>query len=602
MNLSPKPETGRPAGPLPRQPEKAGLPESQADIVQLLAPVRRAIGLERIARGALLGLAVGSAVGAAVLVAPHIYAFHFAVPVGLLAIAVGVMAGAAFAIWRWPGAPEAARAADFHFHLNDRLTTALELRSSDTPVALVQRRDVTSRIDGLPLAKSRGPWLRRRDGAMTALAAMAFAGALALGAPGQAHHNAAAAPAQTQRMRKAAATQLQQLTSKLHLGLTPAQRHSEALRKLDLALARLRRQLLQASTRRTALRAISTTQQQLRQLALGLHPVNGKAVARLNSSLARYLNKGQAGYPLGANTQASARSMLATAQALNRLAQSLAHLTPAQRAALALALAKAANATSDNTLRQGLHQAASSLANGDTQSATAALQQTAQALAQTPSAQAALSRLSAAGSQLNLLKNQVSGVAGGVPFGSPAGTPSGSQSNQPGASNTGSSGRGTGQRNGYSLGTRGRSGKGQGTGNRAGGQGRLGIRGRGRGSGRGTRTGRGIGRGQSGQPQGSATRSGSGQGTSGARGRGGRGQGGLSRSGRNATVYIPARQGKGQETIQNGPNGAPAPGSIVPYHQVIGQFTQSARQALDRATLPSSLRQYVRRYFGTLSQ
>jgi hypothetical protein len=600
MNLSPKPEpppwgrraepeTGWPAGPVPRQPEKAGVPKSQADIIQLLAPVRRAMGLERIARGAFLGLAAGSAVGAAVLVALHIHTFHFAVQAGLLAIAVGVMAGVAFAIWRWPGAPEAARAADFHFHLNDRLTTALELRSSDTPVALVQRREVTSRIDGLPLAQSRGPWLRRRDGAVTALAAMAFAGALALGSPGQVHHTAAAAPSESQRMRKAAATQLQQLTSKLHLGLTPAQLHSEALRKLDLALARLRRQLLQASTRRTALRAISTTQQQLRQLALGLHPVNAKAVAQLNSSLARYLNKGQAAN----NTQASARSMLATAQALNRLAQSLAHLTPAQRAALALALAKAANATSDNTLRQGLHQAASSLANGDAQSASAALQQTAQALAQTPSAQAALSRLGAAGSQLNLLKNQVSGVAGQIP----AGTPNGSQSNQPGASNTGSSGRGTGRRNGYSLGTRGRSGKGRGTGNRTGSQGRLGIRGRG--TGRGTRAGRGTGRGQNGQPQGNApTRSG----TSGARGRGGRGQGGLSRRGRNATVYIPARQGRGQETIQNGPSGAPAPGAIVPYHQVIGQFTQSARQALDRATLPSSLQQYVRRYFGTLSQ
>ncbi len=567
--------------------------ESQrADIVQLLAPVRRAMGLGRIARGALLGLAAGSAVGAGVLVAPHIRAFHFALPVGLLAAALGVMAGAAFAISRWPGALEAARAADFHFHLNDRLTTALELRSSDTPVAMLQRRDVARRIDGLALAQSRGPWLRRRDVAVTALAAMAFAGALALGTQGQAHRTAAAGPSDTQRMRRAAAVQMQQLTSKLHRGLTPVQQRSEAWRQLDLALARLRRQLLHASTRRTALRAISATQQQLRHLALGLHPVNAKAVTRLNSSLARYLSKGRAGN----NTGSSARSMLATAQALNRLAQSLAHLTPAQRAALALALAKAANATSDNALRSSLHEAASSLAYGDPQSASTALQQAARALAQTPGAQAALSRLGAAGSQLALLKNQLSGLA-----------PSGWPSNQPGTSNAGSSGQGTGRRNGYNPGTGAKSGKGPGTGNSPGSR---------RGQGRGSRTGRGINRGQGGQPQRAAPTSSpqgaisrSGQGTSAAkpetgfagRGSGGRGRAGLDRRGRNVTVYIPARPGKGPETIQSGPNGAAAPGSIVPYHQVIGQYTQSAHQALDRAALPSSLQRYVRRYFGTLS-
>ena len=209
------------------------------------------------------------------------------------------------------------------------------------------------------------------------------------------------------------------------------------------------------------------------------------------------------------------------------------------------------------------------------------------ALAQTPAAQAALSRLGAASGQLSLLKNQLSGV----PI-------SGLPSNQPGTSRAGS-GKGTGRGKSYALGTGAR--KGQGTGAQRGlGRGSQPGQGQGKGSAQATGTGRGSGKGQ-GNPQGQYITSGA-QGTSGARGSGGRGRAGTSRSGRYVTVYVPAREGKGAQTIQNGPNGAAAPGSIVPYHQVIGQYTQTAHRALDRTTLPSSLRSYVRRYFGTLSQ
>jgi hypothetical protein len=68
------------------------------------------------------------------------------------------------------------------------------------------------------------------------------------------------------------------------------------------------------------------------------------------------------------------------------------------------------------------------------------------------------------------------------------------------------------------------------------------------------------------------------------------------------TVYIPGHQGKGREVVQNGPNGAPLPGAIVPYQQVVGQYAQSAHQALDRAAVPPALQSYVRQYFSTISQ
>jgi hypothetical protein len=67
------------------------------------------------------------------------------------------------------------------------------------------------------------------------------------------------------------------------------------------------------------------------------------------------------------------------------------------------------------------------------------------------------------------------------------------------------------------------------------------------------------------------------------------------------TVFVPGTQGKGPTISRTGPNGAPEPGSIVPYQQVVGQYAASAHQALDRAALPPALQGYVRRYFTTLS-
>jgi len=555
------------------------------DIARTLSPVTYAIGLGRVAHGALLGFAVGAVIGTGILLAGHLRPIGFAVTAAVIAAALGFVAGAVAGVVRWPRALEAARAADRYFHLDDRLTTALELSGADTPVAFLQSRNAARHIDGLTLSRSRGRWFRRREGAVAAIVALAFAGALALGPQSGSHRAAAAAPSHNVRTRHAAANQVRKLTSQLHLGLTPAQLHSPAMRQLDRALARLRHQLLQASTPRNALRAVSATQQQLRQLALGLHPVNARAVAQLNSSLSRYLGKGQT----RTSSRSASRSALATAQALSRLAQSVSHLTPAQRAALAQALARAANTTSNNALRSALRQAASSLANSDPQSASAALQQAAQSLSQSASAQAALTRAGAAGTQLNGLKNQIAGT-GAAPPSLSASSRLGQPNAAAGASRTGGkngrapgNGKGSGKGRGSRVGQGTRPGQGRGTGRR------------GTGLGRGNGTGKGRGTGQ-------AAGATLGQGVSGAHGTGGRGASGLTRNGRSVTVFIPGKQGKGAEIVRNGPKGAPASGAYVPYQQVVGQYTQGAHQALDQATLPPPLQGYVRRYFTTLSR
>ena len=50
--------------------------DTQPDVVRLLAPVRRAIGVRRIARGALLGFAAGAVLSAIGLVAASLLAMH----------------------------------------------------------------------------------------------------------------------------------------------------------------------------------------------------------------------------------------------------------------------------------------------------------------------------------------------------------------------------------------------------------------------------------------------------------------------------------------------------------------------------------------------
>jgi hypothetical protein len=232
----------------------------QLDIARILSPVTLAIGLGNVARGALLGFGAGAVIGTGILLADHVRAFGFAVPAAVVAIALGVLSGIGAGIARWPRILDAARTADLYFQLDDRLTTALELREAETPVAILQSHDVARRIDGLTLSRSRGRWFRPREGVLAGVAALAFAAALTLGSSNGHHRVAVAASSQNARARHTAASQVRKLTSQLHLGLTPAQLQSPAMRKLDLALSRLRRQLLHATTPRAGLRALSATQ------------------------------------------------------------------------------------------------------------------------------------------------------------------------------------------------------------------------------------------------------------------------------------------------------------------------------------------------------
>jgi len=560
------------------------------DVLVVLAPARRQLGLRRTASWALRGLLAGGIVALFVLGAAHLHVFSAAMLVAAGALVAGLLVGLAIGIRRWPDRLQTARAVDHHFDLHDRLTTALELRTSDLPLAELQRIDAGRRLVGLkPRESARGQFSRRESGAAALVLILVLALTL-VGLPA-ARGTVQTSYADQQRVHHALQTGIPQIVRKVNLGLGPVTRHDIAMRNLNLALQHLRRQLLHASNRATALRAISATQQQLRRIAASLHPIKPAAVSQLNRALASRMNAQQRAEASG-NSQ---KALNAAANTLRRLAKQLAHMSAAQRAALARSLAKAAGSTSDSTMRNALQQAASSLAYQDPKTAAGALQEAAAALDRSPSAEAALSRANAAAAGLESMKGGVSGLsteAGGSSSSGNAPTSQGSGSGQ-GKGNGSGQGQGKGNGSGQGQGKGNGSGQGQGKGN-----------GSGQGQGHGTGTAQGTGRGQgSGNGRGSGGSGGAG-GTGGHGIGGGRGGSGGRGSGHLGTrVYIPGKFGKGTHTIQNGgPSGAPLRGSTVPYRQVIGQYEQTAHTALDRASLPPSMQAYVRQYFSSISR
>jgi len=563
------------------------------DVLAVLAPARRQLGLRRVASWAVRGLLAGGIVALVVLGAAHLRLFSAALPVAIGALVAGLLVGLAIGIRRWPDRLQTARAVDHHFNLHDRLTTALELRTSDLPLSELQRGDAGRRLAGLkPRESARGQLSKRESGAAMVVLIVLLALAL-VGLPA-ARGSVQTSYADQQRVHHAVQTGIPRIVRQVNLGLGPVTRHDVAMRNLNLALQHLRHQLQHASNRAGALRAISATQQQLHRIAASLHPIRPAAVSQLNHALASRMSAQQRAEAAG-NSQ---KALKAAANTLQRLARELAHMPAAQRAALARSLAKAASTTSDSTMRSALQQAASSLAYQDPKTAAGALQEAAAALDRSPSAQAAQSAANSAAAGLESMKGGVSGLSTQAGGSSASGNAATSQT--PGS---GQNGQGSGQGQG--------SGSGQGKGNGSG-QGQGNGSGSGQGQGRRTGTGSGQGRG-SGQGTGRGQGSGNGRGSSGSGGAGGtgghgigggRGGSGGQGSGHLGTrVYIPGKFGKGTHTIQNGgPSGAPLRGSTVPYRQVIGQYEQTAHTALDRASLSPSMQSYVRQYFSSISR
>jgi hypothetical protein len=500
-------------------------------------------------------------------------------PVTTGILVLGVLAGLISGMWLWPDLVEAARIVDRHFALDDRLTTALQFRSSSAEITRLQRDDTEVRIRPLALKQSRRGELRYRESAVMAAAVLGFIGLLALGGvpTSTARASSSATNSDQARIRKVATVNLPIVTRNLVQDLSSPRRKDPVLSALALRLALLRHQLLQAQSRGSALRSISVTQLQLQRLAATLHAVDSKTVRQLNLTLGRY-----AGQQPGANPSPDP---LLTARILKRLANSLSSLSAVERAKLAQAIAQSANAISDVQLRSDLRQAASSLAYNDPPSASHALQRAASFVGSTPRARLETRNLKAVNRQLEILKNAL------------LGTP---RTRQASAAAGGGNGRRNvlGSRSGSNTGRSRSAQAAQGNTTGAGVSGSTAFRSRNRGAvpdlagpnGRAGANGRVTGLsfrrgGEGGQVIDSSSAKKQGR-----------------ASAKGANVYVPGVQGRGAHAVQLSANGAPPSGGLVPYRQVVVRYTRSAHQALERAALPPVLQSYVRRYFDQLTR
>jgi hypothetical protein len=600
---------------------------------------RRQMGARRTLTWGVRGLLAGGLAATIILVAALLMSIPATTPAAA-ALLAGLAAGIAMGIRRWPDEREAARAVDRRFALHDRLTTALELRASDRPLAAIQRADTERRLAGLALHETAREEIRGREASVTALIlalALVLAGAVqwhesfgpsasesAASKPGTGQGYGRASPAEQQRIQRVAQTRIPAIARAAVHGLPPAARRDAPIRRLNQALQRLRLALQHATSPAGALRAISATQQELRRIEGSLHAIAPSTVSQLDRALFSPSLGSRLAASGGPQSQAhnrqsggqNLRAYQSTAAQMSRLADEIANLTAAKHAgqqggktaarrlaAIKLALARAANTVSDRTLRSALQHAAASLGNSDSQSAARALRQAASAMNGSPAAGHAQARLGAAASALESVKADITGLGKGgsegasintVPpgLGQPIGTGAGNGNvkgvngrpdrNGPGGRSAGNALTSPGHRNKPAR----FPGKGNGHGN-------------GQGSGG---SGHGSGRGLGGKPGtgGREATSGLGSATGNSRPATGRRRA-AGRSG--ARVYVPpVKVGAGGTIQSRGPNGVPLPGPTVPYHQVLGRYQQVARAALDQASLPPSIRSYVRRYFSAISR
>jgi hypothetical protein len=623
------------------------------DPLAAAARARRAIGVRRSVAWVIRGVIAGDLLAATVFAAAFVHSFSDAPAAAAAALLAGVAAGAVIGIRRWPDWPESARAVDARFGLQDRLATALELRTSRSPLAVMQRADTGRRVAGLDLHETACGEFHPREAGVAALtvALVLVLAVLALtvgpseqGSTATGAHNGVGtrgysqAPAVVQqRSRWVVQTRIPQIERAANRGLAPDASRDAAIRRLHAALQQLRLALQRTTSQAGALRAISATQQELRRIASSLHPISPAAVSQLDRALftqaitQRRGGAGSSGSRSGVRSSGSGeeslRAYAAAAGQLNRLASKLESLSTSERtggrarsaaaarrlSALKLALARAANAVSNPTLRSALQRAASSLAAGDAQSAARALRQAASSLNRSPAARQAQARLGGTASALDSAKGDLTGLANGGSEGS-------STSKAPaGLGSANGAGAGTGSVNGVKSGpSKGGSAAQSAGGNRGASthsssagdntrQAQAGGTGRGHGSGEGSGGTGGHGNGGDRGTAGSQAALGHGR----SNGHGASAGNRASTTARHGTavgigarIYVPpVRVGNSAHTIQSGgPNGATLPGSTVPYHQVLGRFQQSARAALDQAPLPPVVKSFVRRYFSAISR
>ena len=324
---------------------------------------------------------------------------------------------------------------------------------------------------------------------------------------------------------------------------------AEERANLEEALEKLKDTLREAETAPEALAALSEAEEKVNRLR---EPIAGqdKELQAVGASLTAS--------PVTQGLGQALRSMeeAALLNAMEALAKQINSMSEGELQDLAAALQQAANAATGNEALAGsLRQASRAIVSGNPETALAEL---ADRLASLQEGVEALETLEGTQAGLRSARSVISGVA---QVQAPGGQASGQQQDGGGFV----PGAGQGGRNGNSEGT------GEGG---SGGEGGGGL-------GPGGGTGGGGAGNQPGARQGDAT-------------------GRLLTEGE--TVFVPSN-GPGVPTeVRVRPGQGIAPGRLLPYDEVLGEYAEQAREHMERSPVPQGYKDLVRRYFAELEQ
>ncbi len=325
--------------------------------IESLRPWRRRLYIHQVLRWTASGILISMLCACLLLLIsrfiPWATASYWAtgITIGILLVSIGI------ALWYRPTFARSAHYIDTQLTLQDRLSTAWELRDNSTPISVLQRRDALRQLrNHTPTAT-----ISLRPGRVRLLlfgiATIAIALLILIPNPMNTILQQQAV-LQARLNRQIAAINRTRLTIDNQVAIS-AQERALIDKILRDALARLQ----QSSSQEQAQQSLALAQSQLNQLRDPQASQKSQARANASSSLqsSSNANVSNAGKALASGDSQALNS------SLQNLASQIAHMTPAQRAQLSQQIERAASQGQNNPqLSSALHQLAKAVADGNT--------------------------------------------------------------------------------------------------------------------------------------------------------------------------------------------------------------------------------------------
>ena len=515
-----------------------------ADLREVISPWRKRLVLKATVKWATWGLGAGLGLAVGLLAVARFVPWPDVLMWGIVATLAATMTGLVYSLLRKPSIKAVARQADRLLALSDRLGTAWELRNSNSTFAVLQRRNA------LDLARGQDPAERVRIGPGRSHFLPILVGLVLMGLLLTVPNPMSLVVQQREQFQQQLAHAREEIQTAQEEATRPdSSLSAEERANLEEALEKLEKTLSEAETAPEALAALSLAEEKvnlLREPKIG----QDKDLQDVGATLAAFpANQG-----LGQALQSMDEAALLNA--MEALAEQINSMREGELQDLAAALQQAANAATGNEALAGsLREASRAIASGNSETALGEL---ADRLASLQGGVEALATLEGTRAGLRSARSVISGV---VQVQAQGGQASGQQQDGGGSV----PGAGQGGQNGNSEGT------GQG--------GPDGEGGRGFGPGGGV-GGSGAGN-QPGARQGDST-------------------GRLLTEGE--TVFVPSN-GPGVPTeVRVRPGQGIVPGRLRPYNEVLGEYSEQAREHMERSPVPQGYKDLVRRYFAELER